>query len=237
MSVATKGLALVFAIVVCPYLCRHAGLHSPQRCAAVIFAVLALNIAEAMPLYCNALFIPVLGTLCAVLGEKRGLVETSNLLVANIFNNVSFTVLGALVINGIFVKCQLERRLMRCLLSSFTVESPMFLLMLMMGTMAVCSVLYSGSIMLLSALKPVVSREGCSPAAAKRLFLAVAFASNAGSTWLPISSPVNLITIALLGEFEIVISTYSWIVVAIPVATAALFGLWLILLCVFSSGR
>lgn len=234
---AAQVAAWLFALLVAPLVCRYAGLESYERCIMVIFSVLSLTLVEAMPLYCTALLIPVLGTLCAALGEKRSLVGTSSLLVANIFNQVSFTVLGALVINGIFVKCRLERQLMSFLLARFSVESPMFLGMLMLGGMAMCSVLYSASLVLLAALKPLLEFgvANTNPGVAKRLLLAVAFASNVGSTWLPISSPVNLMAIALLREFDADISLYSWVLVAVPVGTLTILGLWLVLLTCFPS--
>merc|ERR1719440_1494615 len=97
--------------------------------------------------------------------------------------------------------------------------------------MAMCSVLYSGSLVLLSALRPLIlpedEKRALSPSIAKRLLLAVAFCANAGSVWLPISSPVNLITIALLQEFEHDIGIASWVMVSIPFSTLAIIALWL----------
>jgi len=231
--------ALSFAILVAPLCCRLLGLASYERCVILIFSVLLLSLTEVMPLYCTALLIPVLGTFCAVLGEKRTLFGTSSLLVANIFNNVSFTVLGALVINGIFVKCRLERRLMGSLMARFSVASPVFLILLMLGGMTMCSVLYSGSLVLLTALKPFLADDVCpdqNAGVAKRLLLAVAFAANAGSTWLPISSPVNLITISLLREFDHEVPLHSWVFVAAPVGFFTMLGLWPLLLAMYPAG-
>jgi len=229
--ICLRGVVVAFAVVAGPLLCRYGDLGPPERCGVIIVMVLLLNIMEVMPLYCTALFIPVLGTLCEVLGAGRDLVETSSLLVGNFFNNISFLVLGALVINGIFTKCGLEKMFMDRLLRKYEFDSPTFLLFLMMGSMAMCSVLYSGSIMLLAALRPVVDQS--SPPVAKRILLGVAFASNAGSTWLPISSPVNLIAVALLGEFDTTIEFWEWSLVAVPVSTLVLLGSWFVLLKCF----
>jgi len=237
LHVCFKAAVLITVVFGCPYLCRNNGLSSASRCVVVIVSVLSLNLAQVMPLFCTALFIPVLGTMCAVLGDSRSMVATSTLLVGNIFNNISFLVLGALVINGIFVKCRLERKLMAMLLESFAPESKFFLLFLLLGGMAMCSVLYSGSLVLLSALRPIImpadGKEGVAPPIAKRLLLAVAFAANAGSVWLPISSPVNLIVIALLQEFEHDIGLTEWISVAIPFSTIALLVLWVVMLQIY----
>lgn len=230
-----KIAIVVFVLIVSPLICRH-GLKSPVRAALLIISVLLLNIGEVMPLYCTSLFIPVIGTISQVLGSGHNTVETSTLLVGNIFNNVSFMVLGALVINGIFVKCRLEKRLMGFLLAGVSPDNPMFVLMLLLGGMAVCSVLFSGSLVLISALEPLLKKrgkEGLHPNVAKRLLLSIAYCSNAGSTWFPISSPVNLITIALLAEFDFKITLSNWVMVSIPVATLTMIGVWVLLVWMY----
>jgi len=237
LHMAIKSTVLVCVVFGSPYVCRNHGLSSAARCTVLIVSVLALNLAEVMPLFCTALFIPVLGTMCEVLGDSRSMVATSTLLVGNIFNNISFLVLGALVINGIFVKCRLERRLMAFLLQRFAPDSKFFLLFLLLGGMAMCSVLYSGSLVLLSALRPLIlpvdGKTALPPSIAKRLLLAVAFCANAGSVWLPISSPVNLITVALLAEFDHDIGLVEWVSVAIPVSTIAILVLWVVMLYLY----
>lgn len=230
-----KIAIVVFVVIVSPLICRQ-GLKSQVRAALLIISVLLLNIGEVMPLYCTSLFIPVLGTISQVLGSGHNTVETSTLLVGNIFNNVSFMVLGALVINGIFVKCRLEKRLMGFLLAGVSPDNPIFVLMLLLGGMAVCSVLFSGSLVLISALEPLFKKRGkdaLHPNVVKRLLLAIAYCSNAGSTWFPISSPVNLITIALLSEFDFMITLSHWVMVSIPVATLTMCGVWLLLIWVY----
>jgi len=180
--------------------------------------------------------------MCAVLGDGRSTVATSTLLVANIFNNVSFTVLGALVINGIFVKCKLEQRLMESLVSKFAPNSPSFLLLLVMGGMAICSILFSGSLTLLAALKPVImtpsGKEIVEKNVAKRLLLGIAFCANAGSSWFPISSPVNLITISLLKQFDDVkVSLWAWTSAAISISTVVMLFIWIWMLQVFPASQ
>eukprot|EP00928_Gymnodinium_smaydae_P078757 TRINITY_DN62841_c0_g1_i1.p1 TRINITY_DN62841_c0_g1~~TRINITY_DN62841_c0_g1_i1.p1 ORF type:complete len:659 (+),score=148.15 TRINITY_DN62841_c0_g1_i1:85-2061(+) len=232
-----RCFVLFLALIVAPCACRFGNIGAPGRCLAVLVSILMLNLYEVMPLYCSSLFIPVLGTLCAVLGEERGTVATSTLLVANIFNNTSFMVLGALVINAIFTKCGLERRFMNLLLRSVCFEGWLFLLLTMLGGTLMCSVLYSGAMVLLAALVPAM-RQGLeagimSENGSKRLLLGVAFSANAGAALLPISSPVNLITISLLHEFDSDISIDVWAAVAVPVAMATIIGSWLVLLILF----
>jgi len=200
----------------------------------IILSMLMLNLGDVMPLYCIALLIPVLGSISGVLGDTRSIKDTSSLLVSNIFNNTSFMVLGAFAINGIFTKCGLEKRFMAFLLRNFLLEGSLFLLVLLLGGTMLCSILYSGSIVLLVALAPVLQdgvKSGVlAPEAAKRILLSVAIAPNAGSTLLPISSPVTLITVSLLGDFDYAISTHTWVAIAAPVIFLTVFVAWIALL-------
>lgn len=238
---AVKAITFFLTIVVAPILCRRYDLSIPQRCGVLFLSVLVLNLAEALPLYCLSLFIPVLGTLCAVLGDKRSMSETANLLVGHVFTNVSFLVLGALVTNGIFAKCGIDQRMIRWLLCHVPLDDPKFLLLLMLGTTAVASVLYSASMMLMAALRAFCSQDPREISSdkmvpipvAKRVLLGVAFASNAGSTWLPISSPVNLVAMGLLDNFDKELTTLQWIVFAVPVSTTVIIGSWAFLMLCF----
>mmetsp|Transcript_51230 Transcript_51230/g.166037 ORF Transcript_51230/g.166037 Transcript_51230/m.166037 type:complete len:669 (-) Transcript_51230:45-2051(-) len=236
-SLLLKAFILLVSVVLIPLSCRIFYLEPPTRCALVIFAMLIINLGNVMPLFCTALFVPVLGTLCAVLGEGRSVKATSTLLVGNVFNNTSFMVLGALVINGIFTKCGLEKRFMQLLLGTFSLEGPLFLLFLIMGGTLLCSVLYSGSLVLLAALGSVledrVKGRTLPPNAAKRILLGVAFCANAGSSVLPISSPVTLITLSLLGDFGYDIPINTWVAVALPVVLATMFFSWIVLLLMY----
>lgn len=236
-----RVLVLLVVLVAFPFLCRFAELDSPIRCLVLTVSILMINLAEVMPLYVTALMVPVLGTLYSVLGDERTTTETSTLLVANIFNNTSFMVLGALVINGIFTKCGLEQRFMSWLLRNYLLDGPIFLLLLTFGGMFMCSVLYSGSLVLVAALTPTL-KEGIKSRlidgnTAKRILLSVAFAANAGSCLLPISSPVNLIAVSLLADFGFAISVNTWAAITIPVAVLVMFGTWLAFLAIFPSGN
>eukprot|EP00927_Polykrikos_kofoidii_P015647 TRINITY_DN16984_c0_g1_i1.p1 TRINITY_DN16984_c0_g1~~TRINITY_DN16984_c0_g1_i1.p1 ORF type:complete len:741 (-),score=131.95 TRINITY_DN16984_c0_g1_i1:30-2252(-) len=237
LVVAAKAVVLCVVIVGAAVLCRFGGLEAYSRCLVVIGCVLLLGRCEIMPLSCVALFIPILGTSCAVLGDTRGTVETSVFLMSSFFNNISFMILGVLVINGIFIKCCVVERIAESVLKRFRIDSAVFLLLLMLGSMAACSILYSGSILLLAAVKPMlkasdVGRRWPDPVV-KRLLLGIAFASNAGSTWLPISSPVNLVTIGILEEFNQYIPLWSWILVSVPFSTLLMVGAWAVLVIAF----
>jgi len=244
LRVTAKAVGFALTTVVAPIVCRRYGLSIPERCGVLFGSVLLLNLTEALPLYCLSLFIPVLGTLCAVLGEKRSISETATLLVSNVFTNVSFLVLGALVTNGIFAKCGIDQRMIRWLLLKVPIESGWFLLLLMLGTTAVASVLYSASLMLLASLRVFLYQDqegtkstGVPIPIAKRILLGVAFASNAGSTWLPISSPVNLVAMGLLGNFDKRLTSTEWAAFAVPVATLTVLGSWVALMAVFPSSQ
>lgn len=236
-----RVMILLLVLVAFPCLCRFAGLDSPGRCSVLIISILMINIAEVMPLWCTSLLVPVLGTLYAVLGDSRTTTETSTLLVSNIFNNTSFMVLGALVINAIFTKCGLEQRFMNWLMRSFLIDGPVFLLLLLFGGMFMCSVLYSGSLVLVAAITPVL-RDGLRSRvldanAAKRILLAVGFCANAGSCLLPISSPVGLVTVSLLADFDLKISVNTWAAIAVPVASLTMLATWVIFLIVFPNSK
>mmetsp|Transcript_59853 Transcript_59853/g.126719 ORF Transcript_59853/g.126719 Transcript_59853/m.126719 type:complete len:746 (-) Transcript_59853:282-2519(-) len=234
-----KAFLVFLAVVVFPMICRTWYLDPPQRCTLVILSMLLFNLGHVMPLFCTALFVPVLGTLCAVLGDQRTVVDTSTLLVGNVFNNTSFMILGALVINGIFTKCGLERRFMRALLTYFDLNGPWFLLALIMGGTLLCSVLYSGSMVLIIAVKSELKdglRARTVPAnVAKRILLGAAICANAGAILLPISSVLTLIAISLLGDFGFVVSTSSWLAISTPIVFITMFGSWILLLIAFPS--
>ncbi|CAK0876577.1 unnamed protein product, partial [Prorocentrum cordatum] len=235
--VTAKAVGFALTTIAAPILCRRYGLPIPQRCGVLFASVLLLNLTESLPLYCLSLFVPVLGTLDGVLGEKRGIPETATLLVSNFFTNVSFLVLGALVTNGIFAKCRIDQRMIRWLLLKVPIQSGLFLLLLMLGTTAVASVLYSASLMLFASLRGFLcqdaGRASVPVPVVKRILLGVAFASNAGSTWLPISSPVNLVAMGLLGNFDKRLTSTEWAVFAVPVSTITVMGSWAVLMMCF----
>lgn len=85
--------------------------------------------------------------------------------------------------------------------------------------------------MLLTAFKPIL--DNSPPPVAKRVRLGIAFASNVGSTWLPISSPVNLIAVSLLDEFDHPVTLFAWTVTAIPVSLLVIAGSWICLMYLF----
>eukprot|EP00438_Fugacium_kawagutii_P022142 Skav230301 [mRNA] locus=scaffold2934:245778:247830:- [translate_table: standard] len=119
--------------------------------------------------------------------------------------------------------------------------------------MAACSVLLglkrlcSGSIVVLAALKPLM-RQGSEPVTLveyvcleenviKRLLLGVAFAANAGSVLLPISSTTTLITLSLLRDFDHRLSLWSWIFVSGPVALLSTMICWRTLVMLFPAAE
>jgi len=211
---------------------RSFGLEPQARCALVMVGVLTLSLFEVMPLFCVALFIPVMGSISAVFGEARTLMTTSTLLLGSFFNQTSFLVLGSLVINAVFAKCGVLDFLTSALLRRWKLQSKSFLLVVMLCTMAACSVLCSGSIVVLAALKPLM-RQGLEDTVVKRLLLGVAFAANAGSVLLPISSTTTLITLSLLRDFDHHLSLWSWIFVSGPVALLSTVMCWWTLICLF----
>ncbi|CAK9003700.1 unnamed protein product [Durusdinium trenchii] len=187
---------------------------------------------QVLPLFCVALFIPVLGSISAVFGDTRTLMTTSTILLGSFFNQTSFLVLGSLAINAIFSKCGILDLLMSILLRRWKLESKSFLLVIMLCTMTACSVLCSGLIVVLAALKPLM-RQGLEETAIKRLLLGVAFSANAGSILLPISSTTTLITLSLLRDFDHKLSLVSWIFVSGPVALFGTVLCWWILVKLF----
>jgi len=224
-----KGPPIFIVSIVLPLFMRTFALEPTARCALIMCGVLTLSLFELMPLFCVALCIPVLGSICAVFGEERTMLTTSRLLLGSFFNQTSFLVLGSLVINAVFEKCGTLELLTSALLRRWRLESKSFLLVIMLSTMASCAVLCNGSIIVLAALKPLLMTKGLGQLEVpviKRLLLGVAFAANAGSTLLPISSTVNLITVSLLRDFDHKLSLWSWFFMAAPVAVPATMLCW-----------
>ncbi|CAE7838912.1 PHO91 [Symbiodinium sp. CCMP2592] len=214
-----------------PAFMRTFDLEPQARCGFIMLGVLTLSLFELMPLFCVALFIPVLGSICAVFGEDRTMLTTSRLLLGSFFNQTSFLVLGSLVINAVFEKCGLLDVLTSSLLRRWHMESKSFLLVIMLSTMAACSVLVSGSIARARGgfRQSESGRSYTEVPVIKRLLLGVAFAANAGSILLPISSPVTLITVSLLRDFDHTLSLWSWFFISAPVAVPATVVSWWVL--------
>merc|ERR1719261_1968067 len=95
--------------------------------------------------------------------------------------------------------------------------------------MVLSSVLFSGSVLMLAAIKPLVASSTCAPVVAKRLILGIGFAANLGSMWFPISSPLNLIVISILKQFDHSVDFSEWCVISIPVSCLILLLTWLML--------
>jgi|EP00927_Polykrikos_kofoidii_P049786 phosphate transporter len=234
---AVQAAMLVVIVGGAPLLCNLAGFGPQQRCVLVIVSVALLHICDIMPIFCTAVFVPVLASSCAALGDHLGTVETSSILVANFFNSISFLVIGAIVISAIFKRCSLYERTMDCLVGSFGLESSVFLFSMMFLGTAVCSVSTCGSTRLLAAVKCKLQDRAGGQAStehvAKRIFLGIAFASNVGSILLPTSSCVSLIAVAVLREFGQNVSLWRWVVVSAPLATVVVLGAWVALIMLF----
>ncbi|CAJ1430088.1 unnamed protein product [Effrenium voratum] len=230
-----RGPPIFLVAVLLPICMRTFGLEPQARCALIMVGVLTLSLFEVMPLFCVALFIPVMGSICAVFGDARTMMTTSTLLLRSFFNQTSFLVLGSLVINAIFAKCGALDALTALLLRRWRLESKTFLLVIMLCTMAACSVLCSGSIVVLAALKPLLAPRGLDVEVpvVKRLLLGVAFGANAGSVLLPISSTTTLITISLLRDFDHKLTLWSWIFMSGPVAVLSTVASWWTLIKLF----
>jgi len=236
--VAVKGPPLLLVLFIMPVAARTLDISPHGRCLLILLGVLVFSLFDVMPLFCLALFIPVLGSLCRVFGEDQTMTHTSMLLLGNFFNSTSFLVLGSFVINSVFEKCGVLDKMMRSLLRRWNLESKEFLLVMMLSTMTCCSVLVSGSIVVLAAIKPYLMSGATTQMpvnVTKRLLLGVAFAANTGSTLLPISSTVNLILVSLLKEFDHELSLWRWVFMAAPVAILATLGSWWILMHLFPS--
>jgi len=236
--VAVKGPPLLLVLFIMPMAARMLEFSPHGRCLIILLGVLVFSLFDVMPLFCLALFIPVLGSLCRVFGEDQTMTHTSMLLLGSFFNSTSFLVLGSFVINSVFEKCGVLDKMMRSLLRRWSLESKEFLLVMMLATMTCCSVLVSGSIVVLAAIKPYLMSGATTQMpvnVTKRLLLGVAFAANTGSCLLPISSTVNLILVSLLREFDHELSLWRWVFMAAPVAFLASLGSWWILIHLYPS--
>merc|ERR1719428_1105699 len=111
--------------------------------------------------------------------------------------------------------------------------SAFFLLSIMIGRMVLSSVLFSGSVLMLAAVKPLAASPSCSPEVAKRMVLGIAFAANLGSTWFPISSPLNLITLSTLRQFDHGVELVEWCIISIPASCVILLLTWLLLIAIY----
>eukprot|EP00933_Yihiella_yeosuensis_P038803 TRINITY_DN32755_c0_g4_i1.p1 TRINITY_DN32755_c0_g4~~TRINITY_DN32755_c0_g4_i1.p1 ORF type:complete len:743 (-),score=109.89 TRINITY_DN32755_c0_g4_i1:828-3056(-) len=223
-----KGIPLFFVIFVFPLIARQSSVTPDYRCAIVLMSVVILSLWEILPLFCIGLFVPVLGSLCAVFGTHRTMADTSTLMITSFFNCTSFLILGSLAINAVFTKCGIMQRMMSLLLRKFHLESAEFQLAMMFMVAITASVVLTGSVVVLAALKPLLEasarKKANVPAATvKRLLLGTCFAANIGSILLPTSNASNLILVSMLYSFDIRVSFADWVIVALPVVLVSTF--------------
>eukprot|EP00746_Dinoflagellata_sp_MGD_P010026 gnl/MRDRNA2_/MRDRNA2_120579_c0_seq1.p1 gnl/MRDRNA2_/MRDRNA2_120579_c0~~gnl/MRDRNA2_/MRDRNA2_120579_c0_seq1.p1 ORF type:complete len:880 (-),score=105.36 gnl/MRDRNA2_/MRDRNA2_120579_c0_seq1:35-2674(-) len=201
-----------------------------ERCLCMLCLMLLLNLSQAVPLYCTALSVPFFSMIFRVFPEDD-LVKVTQQILGVMFSPVVFVILVMLTINTIMIKCQMELRFANFLSrTSVSMHSPMFLLLLMVGTMIMAAFCSAGFLMMGAIVPQLRDLPEQRRSTAKCILLGIMMAANIGGTLLPLSSPQGIIALSALREFNTSISMLSWLLFALPVCTIALLGGWVIII-------
>lgn len=200
------------------------------RCLCMLCLMLLLNLSQAVPLYCTALSVPFFAVVFRVFPEDD-LVKVSGQLLSIMFSPIVFVILVMLTINTIMIKCQIELRFANFLSrTSVSLHSPMFLLLLMVGTGIMASFCSAGFLMMGAIVPQLRDLPEQRRNTAKCILMGIMTSTNIGGAILPLSSPQALIALSALREFNTTISMVSWILFSVPVCFCAILGCWLFIL-------
>merc|ERR1719316_316485 len=177
-----------------------------MRCLCMLCLLLLLNLSQAVPLFCTAMAVPFCCVLFRVFPEEN-LVKVSTELVSVMFSPLIFVILVMLTINVIMIKCQMELRFANLLArTSVSIHSPMFLLLLMVGTMMMAAFSSAGLLMMGAIVPRLRDLPEQRRSTAKCILLGIMMSANVGGALLPLSSAQALIAISALREFNTDIS-------------------------------
>jgi len=219
---------------VIPIACRMYLAQAWQRCVIMIIVVVVFNLANFQDIYCTALMIPLFAVTYGIFPGKDAW-TVSLLVIGRMFNDTSFLLLGAFVVCAIMSKCQLEIRIGNLITPLLDTSPSLFFFWLMIGSLAMASVLFGGAaaLLMLSVVLPIARDLPQGSNHAKRWLLGIAFACGFGAFLLPISGPPALIAISLLREYGATIDFGLWMLVSVPVCFLCTIAAWMLLCIIY----
>ncbi|KAM0786287.1 hypothetical protein ACM66B_001766 [Microbotryomycetes sp. NB124-2] len=213
-----------------------------QNCLALLVFVTIFWALEIIPLFVTALLVPFLVVVLRVLrsadGEDRRLSagEATKYIFGQMFSPTIMLLLGGFTLAAGLSKQNIDKVLATKVLS-LAGTKPRNVLLAYMCVACFASMWISNvaaPVLCYSLIQPILRTLPSKAPFSKSLILGIALASNIGGMASPISSPQNLIALEYMNP---PISWLGWFAVSIPVASASIFIIWLLLLWSYRSGK
>ncbi|KAK4050233.1 low-affinity phosphate transporter [Microbotryomycetes sp. JL201] len=213
-----------------------------QNCLALLVFVTIFWALEIIPLFVTALLVPFLVVVLRVLrstdGEDRRLSagEATKYIFGQMFSPTIMLLLGGFTLAAGLSKQNIDKVLATKVLS-LAGTKPRNVLLAYMCVACFASMWISNvaaPVLCYSLIQPILRTLPSKAPFSKSLILGIALASNIGGMASPISSPQNLIALEYMNP---PISWLGWFAVSIPVASASIFIIWLLLLWSYRAGK
>lgn len=210
--------------------------HPPaHKCFALFALVVSMWISEAIPFFCTAMLIPLVAVPLGILvdpdtGGTASPVVSSRIMLSHVFDHVQILVLGGLTIAKALSKVRLED-VAASWLHRHTAHRPaLYLLGVMVGSCALCSVVsnVAAPLLVLGVIQKTLWEFPSDTNAPKAILMGLAVACNLGGMLSPIASPQNAVALQVLTFHNISFS--AWMLMSLPLVAVTLVASWLLLL-------
>lgn len=209
---------------------------SQSNCLAVVVVASLLWATETMPLFVTSLLVPFLIVVLRIPldsdGKRMSAEDASKFIFSQMWSSVIMILLGGFTLAAVLSKYQIAKTLATIILSRAGTNPRVILLTLMFVStflsMWISNV--AAPVLCYSLAQPLLRTLPGDSGFAKAIILGIALASNIGGMVSPIASPQNIIALENMHPEP---SWGQWFLVAIPVAVAGLFLIWLVLILSF----
>lgn len=207
------------------------------RCLAVLAAAAMLWASEALPLWVTSMLVPLLVVTCKVLKNTAGdgpmaASSAATYILAQMWSSTLMILLGGFTLAAALSKYNIAKVVSSYMLAAAGTK-PRNILFAIMAVALFLSMWISNvaaPVLAYSLIQPVLRTLPTESPFAQALVLGIALASNIGGMASPIASPQNVIAIQYMDPNP---GWGKWFAVAIPVAIACLFGIWMELILTF----
>ncbi len=198
---------------------------------------ITLWVTEAVPYFCTGMLVPVLVVLMGLAvnpdtGEVLSPKLASHHVVTRLFSQTSFLVLLGFAISAAFCRAQLELRIAEVFQTRLGDRPRLFILGVMFLGLFLSMWVnnHTAPIVCAAFLGPILQDFGKDSRFNRATLLGLTIACNIGGMMSPIASIHNALAVAALSTAGIDVSFGSWVVVAVPLATAATVASWALVL-------